>query len=97
MFDLFGHDIFMGFCFDFALDLEQLGYYKAELTAKSDLGELAQIPVTLSFAGTPRGVYTFNGTNGQWVTQTREADLGMKYAIMRLYFPQKQMHLLFLP
>lgn len=87
--DLSGHEISKGTSIDFALDLEQLGYYKAELTAKSDLGELAQIPVTLSFAGTPRGVYTFNGTNGQWVTQTREADLGMKYAIMRLYFPQK--------
>lgn len=86
--DLSDHEIFKGTSIDFALDLEQLGYYKAELTAKSDLGELAQIPVTLSFAGTPRGVYTFNGTNGQWVTQTREADLGMKYAIMRLYFPQ---------
>ena len=86
--DLSGHEISKGTSIDFALDLEQLGYYKAELTAKSDLGELAQIPVTLSFAGTPRGVYTFNGTNGQWVTQTREADLGMKYAIMRLYFPQ---------
>ena len=86
--DLSDHEISKGTSIDFALDLEQLGYYKAELTAKSDLGELAQIPVTLSFAGTPRGVYTFNGTNGQWVTQTREADLGMKYAIMRLYFPQ---------
>lgn len=86
--DLSGHEISKGTSIDFALDLEQLGYYKAELTAKSDLGELAQIPVALSFAGTPRGVYTFNGTNGQWVTQTREADLGMKYAIMRLYFPQ---------
>lgn len=86
--DLSDHEISKGTSIDFALDLEQLGYYKAELTAKSDLGERAQIPVTLSFAGTPRGVYTFNGTNGQWVTQTREADLGMKYAIMRLYFPQ---------
>ena len=86
--DLSNHEISKGTSIDFALDLELLGYYKAELTAKSDLGELAQIPVTLSFAGTPRGVYTFNGTNGQWVTQTREADLGMKYAIMRLYFPQ---------
>lgn len=86
--DLSDHEISKGTSIDFALDLEQLGYYKAELTAKSDLGELAQIPVTLSFAGTPRGVYTFNGTNGQWVTQTREADLGMRYAIMRLYFPQ---------
>ncbi len=82
------YEISKGTSIDFALDLEYLGYYKAELTAKSDLGELAQIPVTLSFAGTPRGVYTFNGTNGQWVTQTREADLGMKYAMMRLYFPQ---------
>lgn len=86
--DLSGYEISKGTSIDFALDLEHLGYYKAELTAKSDLGELAQIPVTLSFAGTPRGVYTFNGTNGQWVTQTREADLGMKYAVIRLYFPQ---------
>lgn len=86
--DLSDYEISKGTSIDFALDLEYLGYYKAELTAKSNLGELAQIPVTLSFAGTPRGVYTFNGTNGQWVTQTREADLGMKYAIMRLYFPQ---------
>ncbi len=86
--DLSGHEITKGTTIDFALDLEHLGYYKAEITAKSELGELAQIPVTLFFQGTPRGVYTFNGTGGKWVTQTRIADLSIKYAVMRLYFPQ---------
>lgn len=86
--DLSDYEITKGTTIDFALDLEKLGYYKAEITAKSELGELAQIPVTLFFQGTPRGVYTFNGTGGKWVTQTRIADLSIKYAIMRLYFPQ---------
>ena len=86
--DLSDYEITKRASIDFALDLEKLGYYKAELMARSDLGDVAQIPVTLSFAGTPRAVYTFNGTNGQWVTQTREVDLSMKYAIMKLFFPQ---------
>ena len=88
MIDLSDYEITKRASIDFALDLEKLGYYKAELMARSDLGDVAQIPVTLSFAGTPRAVYTFNGTNGQWVTQTREVDLSMKYAIMKLFFPQ---------
>lgn len=74
--------------FVFELDLEKLGVYQAELTASSELGELAQLPVTLFYQSVPFATYTFNGTKGTWVTQVREVPLSNQYALMRLSFGQ---------
>lgn len=82
-----------GTSIDFALDLASLGTYRIEMTAKSDLTELAQIPVTISIQGTPRGVFTFRGTGGQWVTQAKSVDLDMKYPVMRIYLAQSGLQL----
>lgn len=72
----------------FALDLEKIGSYQAELTAKSDLGELAQMPVTLFYQSIPQAVFTFNGTGGKWESMEKEVVLHNKYAVQRLYFAQ---------
>lgn len=74
--------------YTFALDLSDLGEYQVEITAKSDLGELAQLPVTLFYQSVPFAMFTFNGTGGEWVTMERKVELHNKYAVLRLYFGQ---------
>lgn len=74
--------------YTFALDLADLGEYQVEITAKSDLGELAQLPVTLFYQSVPFAMFTFNGTGGEWVTMERKVELHNKYAVLRLYFGQ---------
>lgn len=74
--------------FVFALDLEKLGGYRVELTAKSDLGELAQMPATLFYQSVPMAVFSFNGTKGELDSRMRKVVLHNKYAVLRLYFGQ---------
>ena len=74
--------------FVFALELEKLGGYKVELTAKSDLGELAQLPATLFYQSVPFAAFTFNGTGGKWDSIRKKMVIHNKYAVLRLYFAQ---------
>lgn len=77
-----------GVNFVFALDLEKLGGYRVELTAKSDLGKLAQMPATLFYQSVPMAVFSFNGTKGELDSRIRKVVLHNKYAVLRLYFNQ---------
>ncbi len=77
-----------GSYYSFALDLEGTGGYRVALTVRSDLGELAQIPVTLQVGGTPSAVFTFNGTGGAWASIEKKVVFPHKYALLRLYFGQ---------
>ncbi|MCM1125299.1 MAG: glycoside hydrolase family 3 C-terminal domain-containing protein [Lachnospiraceae bacterium] len=86
--------------FVFALDLSKEGGYRVSLTAKSDLGELAQMPVTLFYQSVPNAVFTFNGTGGEWHTIDKKIILKNKYSVLRLYFAQnglrpKEIHFCF--
>lgn len=74
--------------FVFALDLDKLGGYRAVITAKSVLGELAQMPVTLFYQSVPMASYTFNGTGGKWDSKEKKVVLHNKYAVLRMYFAQ---------
>ena len=79
--------------YTFALDLADVGEYQVEITAKSTLGELAQLPVTLFYQSIPFAVYTFSGTGGEWVTLERKVEFHNKYAVLRLYFGQNGLDL----
>lgn len=74
--------------FVFALDLEHIGGYRVEMTAASDLGELAQLPATLFYQSIPIAVFTFNGTAGQWDKRQKKVIIHNKYAVLRIYFAQ---------
>lgn len=88
--DLEGIESSKGSNYVFALELDsdKIGYYDVELVAKSDLGELAQIPVTLIYQSLPVAVFSFNGTGGQWASLTKKVDLPNRYDVLRLYFSQ---------
>ena len=79
-------DTTKGSSYTFSLDVQEFGAYYFHLTAKSDLGELAQIPVTVFSRSTPNAVLTFNGTGGEWVTKSAKILLATKYMMIRLYF-----------
>ena len=76
-----------------ALDVEKVGGYRVQLTAKSDLSELAQMSVSLFYLSTPSGVFTFNGTGGEWRTIEKKVIPRFKYAPYRLYFAQNGLKL----
>ena len=70
------------------LDLKNPGKYNVYITGSSELGELAQIPCTLYYAGIPMGVFVFNGSGGKDVTIERNILLGTRISLMRLYVGQ---------
>ena len=72
----------------FTLDLAHIGGYRIEMTGKSELSELAQIPATVFYQSVPMAVFTFNGTGGQWRTMEKKIVLHNKYAALRVYFAQ---------
>ena len=77
-----------GKSFAFALDVAVPGKYRATITASAEGGAVAQVPVTLYTMGSPSGVYTFNGTNGEWASISKEMPLFSRFTACRLYFGQ---------
>lgn len=67
------------------LDLSNVGKFHVTLTGSSNLSELAQIPCTLFVTGIPTLTFTFNGTGGEEVSQTKFLKLGNRFAFMRLF------------
>ncbi|MDD3794586.1 MAG: glycoside hydrolase family 3 N-terminal domain-containing protein, partial [Lachnospiraceae bacterium] len=74
--------------YSFGLDMEQMGGFIFEFTAKSDLGELAQLPVGFFFTTVPQCVLTWNGTRGEWVTKRIKFVATTRYAVFKLRFGQ---------
>lgn len=77
-----------GTSYAFVLDMEKLGFYSATITASSEQSELAQIPVSLFALGIPIGTMTWNGTNGEPVSMSREFPIFSRFEALRLYFAQ---------
>ena len=71
--------------FVLALDVKEFGAFEASLTASSELGELAQLPVTMFFQGIPMTSFTFNGSGGKDVTITKDIPLVTRFSICRLF------------
>ncbi|MBO4414994.1 MAG: glycoside hydrolase family 3 protein [Lachnospiraceae bacterium] len=72
----------------FILDMERRGRFKFTLTASSEAGELAQIPVTVFSMGTACGTFTWNGTGGKPVSFEGSTFMFSRYTTIRLYFAQ---------
>ncbi len=78
----------------FALTFAKKGFYDITLKLKSYSGELAQIPITIFLGGRILSTITINGTNGQWIEETR--DLGLMFqpnCYLKLYFAQSGVEL----
>ena len=73
--------------FVFGITCEKQGYYLLEFTGYSNLGELAQIPMTVYITSIPIAVITWNGTNGELVTKSCECMMYAKNCVFRAHFP----------
>lgn len=92
--DLSELDSSKGQSFVFAVDVEAGTEYEVEYTAKSDLGELAQLPVTLFYSGFPLQTFAFQGSLGKPASVKRKLQFRHRYAVYRLYFPQNGLQML---
>lgn len=68
-----------------AFDVTTPGTYQISLTASSELGELAQLPCTLSVMGIPIASFVFNGSGGKEVTITKEIPCPQRFLVSRLF------------
>ena len=91
--DLSGIKSQQGENYCFALTVNNSGWYKVTLTASSELGELAQLPVTIFSMGTPSGTFTWNGTGGKPVSFSNKIPLFSHFTTMRLYFAKNGLDL----
>ena len=73
--------------FVFGITCAKQGYYSLAFTGYSNLGELAQIPMTLYITSIPVAVITWNGTNGELVTKEAECMMYTKNCVFRAHFP----------
>ena len=73
--------------FVFGITCSKQGYYSLAFTGYSNLGELAQVPMTLYITSIPVAVITWNGTNGELVTKEAECMMYTKNCVFRAHFP----------
>lgn len=86
--DLSDADTSKGKSYPFTLVVNTPGMYRLTITASSRQSELAQIPVTMFVSGTVWGVFTFNGTNGELMSFSRDIPLFSHFTSARAYFGQ---------
>lgn len=84
--DLTGITTEKGSSYAFGLNVSKPGVYKVTLTASSTLSELAQTSVSIFALGSPCGTFTFNGTGGAPVSQTKDVKFLSNFMSIRLYF-----------
>ena len=72
--------------FVFGITSKNAGYIGLEFTGYSNLGELAQIPMTLYVTSIPFAVVTWNGTNGEAVSKSVECMMYSKNCVFRAHF-----------
>ncbi len=71
----------------FGIVVKTFGIYEIELKMKSDLSNLAQLPVSVFYDNALKTVVSIQGTGGAWVTECRE--LGVVFGnthFVKLYF-----------
>lgn len=79
--------------YSFALNVARPGWYRITITASSESGELAQIPLTLFLMGSASGTMTWSGTKGKPVSFSTDAPMFSRFTTVRLYFAQNGLDL----
>ncbi|MBR1797654.1 MAG: glycoside hydrolase family 3 protein [Clostridiales bacterium] len=79
-------DTSTGADYTFGLDSDVPGRYDVTFTARSELGALAQIPMTVYCTSIPFRVMTWNGLEGHVGTQDTTFMLISKYNVFRIHF-----------
>ncbi len=79
--------------YPFGLDLKNDGEYKITITGRSSVSQLAQIPVSFIYAGTPIAMFTWNGTKGEWVSIENKVFMETRIHSYKLSFRQNGLEL----
>lgn len=61
-----------GECWVAGIEVTKFGLFEISVTMKSELGSLAQLPISVFLDGTNKTTISIQGTEGKWVTETRE-------------------------
>lgn len=80
-------DTSIGNSHTYGVTLPKLGKYQLEIKMKSELGVLAQLPVTIFLDNHYRFTISIQGTEGKWITEIR--DFGFVFGpnhYLKLYF-----------
>ena len=72
----------------FGINTEGFGTFRISITASSNASKLAQMPVSVFVDNNLFGTYSFNATDGEEVTLSREGDVFGFHHYVRLYFAQ---------
>ncbi len=83
-----------GKSYSFGLTVSNPGWYKVTVTASSTQSAVAQIPLTLFCMGTANATFTWNGTNGEPVSFSKEIPMFSHFTATRLYFAQNGLDLI---
>lgn len=71
----------------FGLAFSKIGYYEVRIRMKSELGVLAQLPVSIYYDNVLQSTITIQGTEGKWVNEVRP--IGVIFGFhhyLKLYF-----------
>lgn len=71
----------------FGITVNEYGVYDISIKMKSDLGPLAQLPLSIYYDNALKSTITFRGTEGKYITETRP--LGFVFGVnhyIKLYF-----------
>ena len=70
-----------------AITNDVMGDFVLTMTMKSELGELAQLPVSLFMDNIHKLTISINGTQGKWIEETRPLGIGVgRNHYMKLYY-----------
>lgn len=75
------------------LDLSVFGDYEIEVVASSELNEVSQTSCTIYYTGVPFCTFTFNGTGGKDVSQTRHMYCHNRFGLFRINVPKNGLKL----
>lgn len=71
----------------FAIRIEEFGDYDVTFEVKSDLGKLAQLPVSVFLDNIHKMTISIQGTEGEWITVERELGMGFgRNHYVKLYY-----------
>ncbi|MDD2973296.1 MAG: glycoside hydrolase family 3 C-terminal domain-containing protein, partial [Lachnospiraceae bacterium] len=79
--------------YTFGMNFTHGGSYMISMTGKSEVSELAQLPVSFVSGGTPFAMFTWNGTGGKWVTIENQVNIDANIHIYKLSFRQNGLDL----
>lgn len=71
-----------------AFNTDEIGLYDFDVTYSSELGELAQTPMSVYSQSVPKAVLTFNGIDGQEKVMKKKVFICAKNVVVRFQFMQ---------